>query len=182
MKKIVGPFQSAFFKGRAITDNYVVAHETLHSFKKKRKLKYMRPWSLIWLKLMMGWNRILQGAVLEAFGIHESFVQIIRVCISSVSFSILLNGYRFGNVIPSTGRRQRDPLSPYLYIFGAEVLSWMLIKVESEGFIHGVKVARNAPSISHLYFADDSFLFCSAKVKEAREIKDIMDDYCRLSG
>ena len=41
MKKIVGPFQSAFLKGRAITDNYIVAHETLHSFEKKRKLKYM---------------------------------------------------------------------------------------------------------------------------------------------
>ena len=63
-----------------------------------------------------------------------------------------------------------------------EVLSRILLEAEEEGVIHGVKVARNAPSISHLSFADDSLLFCYSKLNEGREVKDILDDYCLLSG
>ena len=170
MKKIVGPFRSAFLNGRAITDNYIVAHETLHFLKKKRNLKYMAL-KLDMAKVYDKMERDFTGVVLEAFDFHESFVQIIRECISSVTFSIPVNGSPFGNVIPSRGLRQRNPLSPYLFILGAEVVSQMLIKTESEMFIHGVKVARNAPSISHLYFGNDSFPFCSAKVIELGKLK-----------
>lgn len=54
-----------------------------------------------------------------------------------------------------------DPLSPFLFILcGHEVLSG--------GNLHGIKVARNAPSITHLMFADDhTILFCPAKDAEA---------------
>lgn len=34
--RIIGSSQRAFVKGRSITDNYIVAHETLHSFIKKK--------------------------------------------------------------------------------------------------------------------------------------------------
>lgn len=39
--RIVGPFQSAFIKDGSISNNYIVAHEILHSFKNKKKLKLM---------------------------------------------------------------------------------------------------------------------------------------------
>lgn len=63
-----------------------------------------------------------------------------------------------------------------------EVLSRILLKTEEEGVIHGVKVAGNALTISHLLFADESLLFCYSKLNEGREVKDILDDYCLLSG
>ena len=50
----------------------------------------------------------------------------------------------------------------------------MMIRAEDEGLIHRVQVARNAPSVSHLLFADDSFLFCNAKINEVGEIKNIL--------
>ena len=59
----------------------------------------------------------------------------------------------------------------------------MLTKAEEMGVIQGIRVARNASSISHLFFfADDCFIFCNAKLKEAREVKNLLEDYCDISG
>ena len=42
-------------------------------------------------------------------------------------------------------------------------------KKEREGLIRGVSAARQAPSISHLFFADDSVIFYRATKEEIKE-------------
>lgn len=63
----------------------------------------------------------------------KKFIAIIRECISSFSYSILLIRPPFEKFTPTGGLRWEDPLSPYLFIMGAEVLSQMMIEVENEG-------------------------------------------------
>ena len=92
---------------------------------------------------LMEWYFIKE--TMNAFSFHKEFLDIIKEFISSVSFSILLNGSPFGKIIPSRGLRQGDPLSPFLFLLGALVFSQMLIRVEEEEYIHGVKIARAAP-------------------------------------
>lgn len=36
LEKIISPFQPAFLSSRKISDNIIVAHEIIHSFKKKK--------------------------------------------------------------------------------------------------------------------------------------------------
>lgn len=44
LTKIIGSFQSAFLKGIIVSDNYIIAHEVVHSFEnKKKKLQVYRP-------------------------------------------------------------------------------------------------------------------------------------------
>lgn len=38
------------------------------------------------------------------------------------------------------------------------------------------------PSISHLFFVDDSFLICEAYIDEVRVVKDVIGDYCMMFG
>ena len=58
----------------------------------------------------------------------------------------------------------------------------MLSHEEEVGGIEGIKVSRNAPSISHLLFADDSLIFMRATVQNASTLKRVLDTYCESSG
>lgn len=57
----------------------------------------------------------------------------------------------------------------------------MLINAEEVESIQRVRIVRGAPSVSHLLFADD-FIFYQATLKEAREIKFLLEDYCNILG
>lgn len=54
----------------------------------------------------------------------------IQQCLIAVSYSILLNASKFEKFMPTKGLRQRDLLSPYLFILVAETPSRMLVKAE----------------------------------------------------
>ncbi|CAI8589603.1 unnamed protein product [Vicia faba] len=53
----------------------------------------------------------------------------------------------------------------------------MLKKEVSNNNIHGVKVVRHTPSISQLFFADDSLLFTIANTKETGCVMGVLADY-----
>lgn len=71
----------------------------------------------------------------------------------------MLNGSPHDFFKPTRGLRHGDPLSPFLFILGSEVLSRLLIQAGASGSIHGVKVLRDAPPITHLLFVDDLMIF-----------------------
>jgi hypothetical protein len=87
-------------------------------------------------------------------------------CVTSVKFSLLVNGCLVGNIKPSGGIRQGDPISPYLFLICAEGLSTLIRRTERKGIIFGVPTSPKGPEISHLFFADDSILFCKSNSVE----------------
>lgn len=73
-------------------------------------------------------------------------------------------------------------LSPYLYILCTEGLSSLIKNAERRGSLHGIKICRRPPIITHLFFADDSFLFLRATDQEALCVKDLLHKYEMASG
>uniref|UniRef100_A0A2N9GD56 Reverse transcriptase domain-containing protein n=1 Tax=Fagus sylvatica TaxID=28930 RepID=A0A2N9GD56_FAGSY len=111
----------------------------------------------------VNWDCLLH--LLERMGFGFRWSTWIRTCISTVRFSIMVNGSPLGFFGSSRGLRQGDPLSPLLFLLIMEVLSQMLRRTEEEGLIRGFKAGKargNGLSISHLLFANDTIVFCDA--------------------
>ncbi|KAL4609732.1 hypothetical protein ACB092_08G002500 [Castanea dentata] len=70
-----------------------------------------------------------------------------------------------GEIFPSRGIHQGDPLLPYLFLSCSEGLNRMIQKAAREDIIRGFSLCKNGPKITHLFFADDSLLFCRWKEK-----------------
>ncbi|CAJ2642045.1 unnamed protein product [Trifolium pratense] len=118
---------------------------------------------------------------MRKMGFCEKWIKWISMCLTSIQYSVLVNGESVGSIVPGRGLRQGDPLSPYLFILCTEGLTYLIKKYEGRGDIHGVRVCRGAPSLSHLLFADDCFLFFRADVRKAQCMKQILNNYEKAS-
>ena len=91
----------------------------------------------------------------------EKWIRWIKWCISTASFSVLVNGTPFGFFQSSNG----DPISPYLFVIVMEALSCLLKRVVGEGYLSACHVRGKEGErikVSHLLFMDDTLVFCEA--------------------
>ena len=153
-----------------------MAYETLHYMKHQpRKVGFMA------LKLDMSktydrveWSFLKQLMLQMSF--HEKWVDLLMMCITLVSYSLLINGEPTGKIVPSRGIRQGDPISPYLFLLCSEGLHALIERAARNGLIRDISLCRNGPRLTHLFFADNSLLFCKASIQECNHIQAILVD------
>lgn len=92
-------------------------------------------------------------------------------CISTVTYSIKMNGKPNGQIVPTHGLRQGDPLSPYLVLLCTEGLLALIKKVLFAGKMEGISICKGGPSIFYLFFANDSISFCKATMEECEALQ-----------
>ena len=104
--------------------------------------------------------------VMQKMGFGPKWLSWMWWCISTAKYSIMVNRVPGSFFSSSKGLRQGDPLSPYLFVMGMEVLSVLIRRVMEGGFISGCKIQRGrgrAVHVAYLLFADDTIVFCEAK-------------------
>lgn len=110
-------------------------------------------------------------------GFADMWISLISSCIQSISYSILVNGEPHSHFAPNKGLRQGEPLSPYLFLLCAKGLHSLIQQAKQVGSIKGVSICRAGPKVSHLFFADDSVLFCRATNQDCNSILDVLHQY-----
>ena len=183
LPQVISDSQSAFVPGRMITDNVIIAFETIHYLKNVRVGNNAQ--MAVELDMSKAYDRVewnFLEAIMLKLGFHGRWVQLIMACVTTVSYAIMVNGEPHGYVKPQRGLRQGDPLSPYLFLLCAEGLSVLLRKAERDSLIRGISICRRAPRISHLFFADDSIVFCRATNDECVALQNLLALYANASG
>lgn len=183
LDSIISQNQPAFISDRLISDNIVIAHERINYISNKKKGKI--GFGALKLDMSKAFDRvewIFVKNIMLKLGFDVNFVSLIMNCLTSVSFSILINSHPKGNFLPSRGLCQGDPLSPYLFLLCSEGFSSLINNAEKCNLISGVSIAKYAPPISHLLFADDSILFFKANTNSCFIINNILKEYELASG
>lgn len=67
-----------------------------------------------------------------------------------------------------------DPLSPYLFLLCGEGLSALIKSVVATSQMGGLAVCRNGPKLTHLFFVDDSLIFCRATIEECDALQRVL--------
>ncbi|XP_071928030.1 uncharacterized protein [Coffea arabica] len=151
LPKIISPQQTGFVKGRNISENFLLAQEIISGIgKKKRGGNVVMKLDMSKAYDRVAWDHII--GVLRRFGFGERFIDLVWRLISNVWFSVIINGSSYGFFKSSNGLRQGDPLSPALFIIGAEVLSRCL---------NNLVMQSGDTAVSKVFGADDK---CAKKL------------------
>ncbi|RVW81853.1 putative mitochondrial protein [Vitis vinifera] len=81
------------------------------------------------------------------------------------------------SLVANEGLRQGDPLSPYLFVLGMEVLSTLIRRAGEGGFLSGCRLRGRRGeelTVSHLLFADDTLIFCKARREQLTNLSWIL--------
>ena len=100
----------------------------------------------------------------------------VNIFYTNIESAVQNNGFITSWFKPSKGVRQGCPLSPYLFILSAEVLS---NKIRQESNVRGIKVFGKEIKLSQ--FADDTTLF-NADIESLERALKIVGDFGRIAG
>lgn len=182
LEDIISPLQSSFIPKRGTTDNALIAQELIHCMhKKKGKSGYL----MYKIDFKKAYDRVVWNFLkltLSEFGFPQQTINLIMNCTTSSSLSLKWNNVKPESFIPTRGLRQGDPMSPYLFVLCMEKLALLIEEKVAANQWLPIKVSKDGPAISHLFFAHDCLLFTKAKASQARLVQQVLDSFCLASG
>ena len=180
---LIDDYQNAFVPGRHMDDNIMIFHELTHIINKQRTgTRHLAALKLDMNKAYdrVSWLFILK--VLGAYGFPRYWIQLIQQCIETVSYRVMINGMATPQFFPQCGLRQGDPLFPYLFLFCMDILSRMTTLATDIHHFQGIKIGKQGPRLSHLFFADDALFFFHASEDSCSALNTLITRFCSISG
>ena len=176
LPKIIGEEQTGFLAGRYIGENIRTLYDVL-AYTESHDL----PGILMLIDFekafdSLAWSFIMK--TLDFFKFGPELKRWINIFYTDISACVAVNGSYTGWFQIQRGVRQGDPLSPYLYLISAEILS-LLIKKNKD--IKGIKLADDVEALLS-QFADDTSLFLDGTEKCFKACVYCLEEFTELSG
>ncbi|GAB2297215.1 hypothetical protein Dimus_038459 [Dionaea muscipula] len=180
LSSIIDLSQAAFVPGRLIVDNVLLCQELLYGYERK----HISPRCMAKVDLRKAYDSVRWGFIEELLGklgFPVKFTKWVMACVSSTSFTFMLNGELQGFFLGQRGLRQGDPLSPYLFVVVMEYLARSLKKMSRNKDFHFHPKCKKLGLVS-VCFADDLMIFAKADSSSLLLVNDRLSHFGRLSG
>lgn len=182
MAKIISNNQSAFLRGRNISDNTILIREVVHSFQSAsfKKEAFLLKADVNKAFDMLSWPFVRRA--MKAVNMPPILINLIMECMKAGKVTVLINGQGSGFLTPTKGLRQGCPMSPYIFILAMEFLTKLFRLQQQNGHIMGLKIARSAPSLTHSMYADDLIIMGAARIQEVRRVQKVLTEFGEVSS
>ncbi|KAL2922219.1 LINE-1 retrotransposable element ORF2 protein [Bienertia sinuspersici] len=160
--------QGAFVQDRYIVHNILVCQDLIRHYGRRNN----RPSCMIKLDLRKAYDTVEWGFIEEmmtVLGFPDHFIALVMMCVSSPTFSLVINGCSEGFFPSKRGLRHGDPMSPLLFVLCMEYLTRVMNCMTADPVFKFHPRCKGA-KLSHMCFADDLILCCHGDIKSVEII------------
>lgn len=148
-------------------------------------LKSKDGWMIIKIDIKKAFDSIAWDFIetmLTNYNFPLTLKNLIMSCIKNTTYTPIINGKKTQSFTPSKRIRQGDPIFPYIFILGMELISHLINKeIISKNWIP-FTFKNIPPQISQLLFAYDILLFAKANQKNLHSILNVITTFTSISG
>ncbi|RVX11490.1 hypothetical protein CK203_015858 [Vitis vinifera] len=180
LAKVISTAQNAFVEGRQIMDAVLVANEAIDSIVKSNRGAILCKLDIEKAYDHVDWDFLL--AVMEKMGFGERWCRWIKWCLSTVRYSVLVNGSPTGFFQSFKGVKARRPFVAVPFCSGDGGFQCFDKKGSGWGVLAPCLIRGRrgeGVQISHLLFADDTLIFCEAKEEQllVENVDELADEF-----
>ena len=175
LPSIINEDQTGFISGRFIGENTRRVYDTIEYCASEQK-----PGILMVLDFSKAFDTIeweFISSALKIFCFGDTFINTIKLCQFNSTSRVEQNGYLSTPIFLERGCRQGDPLSPYIFVVCAEILSHVLRECRD---IRGIVVHGEESKVSQ--YADDTTLFIREDLLSVSSVIRVLKWFKHISG
>jgi hypothetical protein len=178
LNEVISKNQSAFVRGRALHDNFVLVHQVARKINNRRQSGVLLKLDLSRAFYSISWPFLF--GVLKRMGFGDRLLKWISMLLNTANTKVLVNGVTGESFYHVRGLRQGDPTSPLLFVAGMEVLTAVVSLAVQDSMLSSLAGISAIQRIS--LFADDVVLFSKPVREELIIIKQILDIFGEASS
>ena len=175
LDSIISNCQTGFIKGRFLSDSTRLIYDILHVTEKNNI-----PGLLMLIDFekafdSLSWKFLYNTLVF--FGYNKDFIKWIKLFNNNISAFVLQSGFMSEPISIKRGCRQGDPISSYLFLIGAEILSRLILNNKD---IIGIIIDGFEFKLTQ--FVDDTTLLLDGSQHSLQSALNTLEIYGTMSG